>query len=103
MAGTPLYMSPEQTRGAELDERSDLYSAGVLMFEVFTGRCPFAATDIYEIMRLHSSEPPPNPRLLRPNLPEPLAQIILSCLAKARLHRPANAADLDRLLTRVRT
>jgi len=102
MAGTPLYMSPEQTRGAELDERSDLYSAGVLMFEVFTGRCPFAATDVYEIMRLHASEPPPNPRLLRPNLPEPLAQIILSCLAKARLHRPATAADLDRLLTRVR-
>ena len=103
MAGTPLYMSPEQARGAELDERSDLYSAGVLMFEVFTGRCPFAAPDVYEIMRLHSSEPPPNPRLLRPNLPEPLAQIILSCLAKARLHRPATAADLDRLLTRVRT
>jgi HAMP domain-containing protein len=103
MAGTPLYMSPEQTRGAELDERSDIYSAGVLMFEVFTGRCPFAATDIYEIMRLQANEPPPNPRLLRPNLPEPLAQIVLSCLAKARLHRPASAADLDRLLMRVRT
>ncbi|HEX6740074.1 MAG TPA: protein kinase [Vicinamibacteria bacterium] len=102
MAGTPLYMSPEQTRGAELDERSDLYSAGVLMFEVFTGRCPFAATDMYEIMRLHSSEPPPNPRSLRPQLPEALAQIVLSCLAKARLHRPGSAAELDRLLTRVR-
>jgi hypothetical protein len=57
---------------------------------------------MYEIMRLHSSEPPPNPRSLRPQLPEALAQIVLSCLAKARLHRPGSAAELDRLLTRVR-
>lgn len=102
MGGTPLYMSPEQARGAELDERSDIYSTGVVMFEMFTGRCPFMASDVAEIMRMHLNEPPPNPRQIRPELPEPLARLILTCLAKSRVHRPASAADLDRLLMRVR-
>jgi HAMP domain-containing protein len=101
-AGTPPYMSPEQVRGAELDERSDLYSAGVVMFEMFTGRRPFDAGDPFELMRLHLEEPPPNPRTLQPTLPELLADAILSCLAKAKADRPATAADLDRLLMRVR-
>jgi serine/threonine protein kinase len=100
-AGTPLYMSPEQARGGELDERSDIYSAGVVMFELFTGTCPFTDKDIYEIMRMHLNEPPPNPRQRRPDLPETLATLILTCLAKSRLQRPATAADLDRLLMRV--
>jgi serine/threonine-protein kinase len=100
-AGTPLYMSPEQARGGELDERSDIYSAGVVMFELFTGTCPFLDKDIYEIMRMHLNEPPPNPRQRRPDLPEALGQLILTCLAKSRLQRPATAADLDRLLMRV--
>lgn len=100
-AGTPLYMSPEQARGGELDERSDIYSAGVVMFELFTGTCPFTDKDIYEIMRMHLNEPPPNPRQRRPDLPETLAALILTCLAKSRLQRPATAADLDRLLMRV--
>lgn len=100
-AGTPLYMSPEQARGGEVDERSDIYSAGVLMFELFTGTCPFTDRDVYEIMRMHLNEPPPNPRMRRPDLPETLAQLMLTCLAKSRLQRPATAADLDRLLMRV--
>jgi len=102
-AGTPPYMSPEQVRGAEMDERSDLYSAGVLMFEMFTGRRPFDASDPFEVMRLHLEEVPPNPRTLQPTLPELLADTIVACLAKAKADRPATAADLDRLLMRVRT
>jgi serine/threonine-protein kinase len=102
-AGTPPYMSPEQVRGAEMDERSDLYSAGVLMFEMFTGRRPFDASDPFEVMRLHLEELPPNPRTLQPTLPELLADTIVACLAKAKADRPATAADLDRLLMRVRT
>ena len=100
-AGTPLYMSPEQARGGEVDERSDIYSAGVVMYELFTGTCPFNDRDVYEIMRMHLNETPPNPRLRRPDLPDALAQIILTCLAKSRLQRPATAGDLDRLLMRV--
>jgi serine/threonine-protein kinase len=102
IAGTPLYMSPEQARGAELDERSDLYSAGVVLFELFTGRPPFRDGDALEIMRAHLDEAPPNPRSLRPELPESLAGIILVCLHKSRLRRPASAGDLERLLMRVR-
>ncbi len=101
-SGTPPYMSPEQVRGAELDERSDLYSAGVVMFEMFTGRRPFDAGDPFELMRLHLEEPAPNPRTLQPTLPDLLAEAIVACLAKAKADRPASAADLDRLLMRVR-
>ncbi len=100
--GTPLYMSPEQARGAELDDRSDIYAAGVLMFELFTGRPPFRAQSVDEILRMHQHDRPPNPRLLREDLPEVLSRIILACLEKARLQRPATASDLDRLLMRVR-
>ncbi|HEV7499068.1 MAG TPA: protein kinase [Vicinamibacteria bacterium] len=101
-AGTPPYMSPEQVRGADLDERSDLYSTGVVMFEMFTGRRPFDAGDPFEVMRLHLEEPPPNPRTFQSNLPDLLADTIVACLAKAKADRPATAADLDRLLMRVR-
>jgi len=102
VAGTPLYMSPEQAKGADLDDRSDIYSAGVLMFEMFTGECPFRGKDVAEILQMHLNDPPPDPRTRRAGLPEPLAQIILACLSKHRLERPANAGDLDRLLMRVR-
>jgi serine/threonine-protein kinase len=102
VAGTPLYMSPEQAKGAELDDRSDIYSAGVVMFEMFTGQPPFRGRDAAEIMAMHVHDPPPDPRTLRAGLPEPLARTILACLSKHRLQRPASAADLDRLLMRVR-
>jgi serine/threonine protein kinase len=100
--GTPLYMSPEQARGAELDERSDIYSAGVVMFEMFTGMCPFVANNVDEIMRMHTDEPAPDPRKLRPAIPQSLSNVIVSCLAKSRLQRPSNASELDRLLMSVR-
>jgi predicted Ser/Thr protein kinase/HAMP domain-containing protein len=100
--GTPLYMSPEQARGAELDDRSDIYAAGVLMFELFTGRPPFQSDNVTEILRMHQHDRPPNPQLMREDLPEVLSRIILACLDKSRLQRPSTASDLDRLLMRVR-
>jgi serine/threonine-protein kinase len=72
------------------------------MFEMFTGQVPFRGRDAAEIMAMHVHDPPPDPRSLHPGLPEPLARIILDCLSKHRLQRPASAADLDRLLMRVR-
>jgi serine/threonine-protein kinase len=95
-------MSPEQVRGAEIDERSDLYSAGVVLFELFTGRTPFRSPDAVEVMGMHLNEPPPSPRSVRPDLPETLSRLILSCLDKAKLRRPASAAELERMLMRVR-
>ena len=102
IVGTPLYMSPEQAKGADLDERSDIYSAGVVMYEMFTGQCPFRARSVTEILQMHLNEVVPDPRTLRPELPPALVEIILACLAKHRAQRPATAADLDRMLMRVR-
>jgi len=100
--GTPPYMSPEHARGAALDERSDLYSLGVVIFEMFTGRVPFEAGDSREMLRLHLFAEAPNPRDVRPDLPELLVDIIRRCLGKSRPERPATAADLERALMRVR-
>jgi serine/threonine-protein kinase len=100
--GTPHYMSPEHARGAALDERSDLYSLGVVMFEMFTGRVPFDAGDSREVLRLHLFAVAPSARQVRPDLPEVLADIIRRCLGKSRPERPATAAELERALMRVR-
>jgi eukaryotic-like serine/threonine-protein kinase len=102
VAGTPDYMSPEHARGAELDERSDLYAVGVLMFELFTGKTPFEAEEYSDLLRLHLYAPPPDPREMRPELPPTLAEVILFCLAKNRLERPGSAAELEQALMRVR-
>jgi HAMP domain-containing protein len=99
--GTPAYMSPEHARGAELDERSDLYSAGVVMFEMFLGVTPFVADDEKDVLRMHLYEVPPVPQELSRAMPALLAEIILSCLAKARPERPATATDLERALMRL--
>ncbi len=100
--GTPLYMSPEQAKGADVDERSDIYSAGVLMYEMFTGQCPFRGRNVTEILQMHLNDAPADPRTLRPEMPAALAEIILACLSKHRAQRPASAVDLDRWLMRVR-
>jgi serine/threonine-protein kinase len=102
VVGTPLYMSPEQAKGADLDERSDIYSAGVMMYEMFTGQCPFKAKDVAEIMQMHLNDTPADPRTIRPEIPPALAEIILACLSKHRAQRPSSAVDLDRWLMRVR-
>lgn len=99
--GTPRYMSPEQARGLSLDERSDIYSAGVLMFEIFTGAPPFRDDDINILMRRQITAPAPDPRTLRPDIPEPLARTILACLAKPPEERPQKAADVYRTIMRI--
>jgi serine/threonine-protein kinase len=102
VVGTPIYMSPEQAKGGDLDERSDIYSAGVMMYEMFTGRAPFQGTDVTDILQRHLNEPPADPRTIRPELPALLAEIIQACLSKHLAQRPASAVDLDRWLMRVR-
>ncbi len=102
-AGSPHYMSPEQAKGADADPRSDLYSAGVTFFEMFSGRLPFEATSPAEMVRLHQHEPAPPLRSLRPELPASLERLVQACLAKERALRPAGAADLERALMRVHT
>ncbi|MCB9593446.1 MAG: protein kinase [Sandaracinaceae bacterium] len=95
IVGTPLYMAPEQTRSSTLvDHRADIYAMGVMLFELLTGRLPFEAGGVYEIVVKHVTEAPPDPRSLRPDLPDAVSALVLRCLAKAPEDRFASAADL---------
>ena len=80
--GTPLYISPEQAQGMDLDGRSDIYALGVTLYKGATGDVPFHATDWYELARMHIEEPPEPPRVKRPDLSKGIEKVILRCLAK---------------------
>jgi hypothetical protein len=96
--GTPYYASPEQARMLPLDERSDVYSFGMVLFEMTTGRKPFTGTSAAEILEHHRSTPPPDPRTINPELPPDLAEIILRCLDKDPNRRYPTAAHLRKAL-----
>jgi len=99
--GTPDYMSPEQLSGADLDPRSDLYSAGVVLFECLTGRLPFEADTTWALVAKHLEEEPPNPRTLNADVPEALAIVILKAMAKDRERRFATASEMHDALARI--
>ncbi len=99
--GTPYYMSPEQAMGRELDARSDLYTVGVVLFELFTGQRPFPGNDAAAVMQKHVTAEPPRPSALRSDLPDYLEKVVLACLSKRPDRRPVSAADLYGALTRV--
>jgi len=83
LLGTPHYMSPEQAAGRVVDHRADIYAIGVILFECATGRKPFLAEALFDLLRMHVEAPPPSPRALRPDMPPDLEQVILTALAKA--------------------
>jgi hypothetical protein len=100
--GTPEYMSPEQCRGEGLDARSDVYSLGVVVFELFTGQVPFRGDSLMATLFKHIQEPPPLEGLLAERLPPPLMPVLARALAKARDERFASAAEMAAALERAR-
>jgi eukaryotic-like serine/threonine-protein kinase len=94
LPGTAVYMSPEQARDEELDARSDIFSFGVVLYEMATGRKPFSGTNIVNILDAVMNRKPPSPLTLNPALPTELENIIGRALEKDRNKRYASAADL---------
>lgn len=99
--GTPDYMSPEQLSGLELDSRSDLYAAGVVLFECLTGRLPFEADTTWALVAKHLEEEPPDPRLSTPDVPGALAVVILKAMAKDPKKRFETASQMHDALARI--
>jgi serine/threonine-protein kinase len=92
--GTPNYASPEQLSGMDLDTRSDIYSTGVMLCEMFCGKLPFSGGNTMELYVAHLQQPPIKPSLLWPDIPRALEEVILRCLEKRPADRYASAADL---------
>jgi TolB-like protein/Tfp pilus assembly protein PilF len=93
--GTPAYMSPEQTSGRLLDHRSDIFSLGVLLHEMATGRRPFEGTSSAELVSSILRDTPPSVTDERPDLPDALARIVRRCLEKDPRHRLQTARDVS--------
>ena len=101
IVGTPEYMSPEQVEGQEVDEQSDIYSLGIILYEMVTGRRPFEGNTALSVALKQKTETPRNPRELNARIPEALNRLILKCLEKDKRKRYAAAeeilAELDQL------
>ncbi|HEX3903924.1 MAG TPA: protein kinase [Polyangia bacterium] len=95
--GTPRYMAPEQCMGRAVDHRADLYSLGVILYEIFAGVVPFRGESFGELIYQHMSEAPEPPSRHRAMAPD-LERLILSCLEKDPAKRPESAKELGRLL-----
>ncbi len=103
LIGTLEYMSPEQIAGRDTDARADLYSLGVVLYELVTGRVPFEASSDYDLIKAQMEEPPKTPRIRVPDLPAALEQQILRALEKKPESRFESAADFHAALAAIAT
>lgn len=98
MIGTPRYMSPEQCDGEKLTPASDVYSLGIILYEMLTGTTPFNGPTPLAVALQHSSKPPRPPRELMPSIPVEFEQVVLHALAKSPAERPGDAGEFRREL-----
>jgi len=101
VVGTAMYMSPEQIKGEQPDRRSDIYSLGVTLFEMLSGKPPFDADSAMTLMMMHVNDPVPNPRKLNPEIPEALVGIVNKSLEKDPGDRYQTAAQMAAALRNV--
>jgi len=101
LVGTPEYMSPEQVRGEDATLRSDIYSLGILLYEMLTGQPPFRAAASFELMRAQLESEPPHPRLHRRDLDARVAEAVLRALAKRPADRFESTRELQDVLLSV--
>ena len=101
MIGTPEYMSPEQVDGKQADQRSDIYSLGIILFEMLTGHLPFEGETPLSVAVKQKSEAPPDPRKLSAQIPDALSRLILKCLEKSKERRFQSADEVLAELGRI--
>ncbi len=94
LLGTPLYISPEQARGYPGNERSDIYSLGIILYEIITGVTPFRGANPLDVMNQHINSMPPSPVLINPRIPPALTLVIMRGLAKNPAERFPSASSL---------
>jgi HAMP domain-containing protein len=98
IVGTPQYLAPEQVQGGEIDTRADIYSTGVVLYEIFSGQVPFRANTAMEVLVKHLQDEPPPPREHWPEIPPRLEAAILRCLRKVPAERFQTVEELHREL-----
>jgi len=96
--GTPAYMSPEQIRGATVGPQSDLYSLGLILHEMLTGRCVFEGATHFAVLERQVNEQPPSIRAVRPEVPAELEHLVFRMIAKRAEDRPARAEEVYRAI-----
>jgi serine/threonine protein kinase/tetratricopeptide (TPR) repeat protein len=101
LIGTPEYMSPEQAEAKEVDYRSDIYSLGIILYEMATGRVPFEGDTALSIAMKHKGEIPKDPKQFNPNIPEDLSGVILKCLEKDKTNRYQTATEVRSELEKI--